>query len=169
MKRSVLNEEGIRERERCTERTMHRQSNAEQNSWGRPKHLETSRVHAQTSLICYICKLPCRQATACTGEPPKEPGTMPVGRRRDVISWTSARKNRRASTARAHARPACACARETDMRVRMRGRDLLHSDSSFRHIPKQIHHNPELIFWLSFTTGAESRRVFFPCPGDFFS
>ena len=110
-----------------------------------------------------------RQATACTGEPPKEPGTMPVGRRRDVIPWTGARKNRRASTARAHTRPACACARETDMRVRMRGRDLLHSDSSFRHIPKQIHHNPELIFWLSFTTGAESRRFFFPLPRGFFS
>ena len=54
------------------------------------------------------------------------------------------------------------------MRVRMRGRDLLHSDSSFRHIPKQIHHNPELIFWLSFTTGAESRRFFFPLPRGFF-
>ena len=54
VKRSVLNEEGIREREPYTERTMHRQSNAEQNSWGRPKHAHTSREHAQTSLICYI-------------------------------------------------------------------------------------------------------------------
>jgi hypothetical protein len=26
-----------------------------------------------------------KQATACTGEPQKGPGTMPVGRRRDVI------------------------------------------------------------------------------------
>ena len=46
-----MNEEGIREREPYTERTMHRQSNEEQNSWGRPKHAHTSREHAQTSLI----------------------------------------------------------------------------------------------------------------------
>ena len=60
---------------------MHRQSNAEQNSWGRPKHKpracsdEPDLLHLQAP----------RQATACAGEPQKGPGTMQVGSRRDVI------------------------------------------------------------------------------------
>ena len=39
-------------------------------------------------------------------------------------------------------------------------------ESSFRHISRQIHHNPELIFWLSFTTHPFQRAVLKFCEGS---